>query len=100
MKSLRGEGWKPDRRSPWHELAGTLMWLLVTGLLYLYDQQIASILLVCVSAHLFLDFVSSSSQPYRWLRKSGRIDFRIPSRVGLIQELSTAVLFLWMFLRR
>lgn len=89
-----------ESRSVMHELLGALVWACVGTAVSVFDHQMGSAFLLCVSFHLFLDFISGRSRPYRRLREGVIIDLgqRLGIRVG--QEVAVILLFLWIYLRQ
>lgn len=87
-------------RTVMHELLGAAAYAILGLLLSIGEPHIARLFLLSVSVHLFLDFISGFSQPYRIIKKEGsRMDFGENIRVRIGQEVGVSGLFLWMFLQ-
>ncbi|MEW5766938.1 MAG: metal-dependent hydrolase [bacterium] len=86
-------------RTVMHELLGATTYTILGLLLYLWAPHIARLFLLSVSVHLFLDFISGFSQPYRMIKGEGsKIDLGENLWIRIGQEVGVSGLFLWMFL--
>lgn len=87
-------------RTVMHELLGATIYAVIGLLLWPWVLHIAGLFLLSVSIHLFLDFISGFSQPYRIIREKGsQMDFGENLWIRIGQEVGVSGLFLWMFLR-
>jgi hypothetical protein len=82
---LNERGWRPSvgdagsPQSPMHGLLGAAVYGAIGLLVTVIDHQMGTLFLVCVATHLYLDFVSGASVPFRYIkRNAARINFGNP----------------------
>lgn len=93
------EGGFRNARTLLHELAGCAL-LGGAGLaVFFAAPELGKLWLVCVSYHLFLDFISGYSRPFKHIREHEPMDFGKNLRLRAIQEIAVSGVFLWVYWR-
>lgn len=87
-------------RTVLHELLGAVIWALIGLLLAFWNISIASVYLVSISVHLFLDFISGYSVPFRGIGNEQSVDFGESIYLRIAQEIAIDLISLLAFVSR
>jgi hypothetical protein len=92
------EGGFREARTVLHELLGCTLFAIVGLALLMVLPWLGKLWLLCVSFHLFLDFISGYSVPFKHIKEYQPIDFGKNLRLRAAQEIAVSGIFLWIFL--